>query len=94
MLFLILLCTVVLGDIIYKLETSKTCASAYSGSPILDKTNCQTQAQHLGIDDNTANTIAMSAVFPGGCTYKDGKLYVFDSQNMNQCSDAYQCICK
>lgn len=94
MLFLILLCTVVHGDIIYKLESTKTCASAYSGSPILDKTNCQTQAQHLGIDDNTANTIAMSAVFPSGCTYKDGKLYVFDSQNTNQCSDTYQCLCK
>ena len=94
MLLLILFWTFCNGDIIYKLESTKTCSSSMSGSSITDKTICQTQAQQLGMDDTTASTIAMSAVFPGGCIYKENELYIFDSQNTNQCSDTYQCICK
>lgn len=94
MLLLILFLTFCNGDIIYKLESTKTCSSAMSGSSITDKAICQTQAQQLGMTDITANTIAMSAVFPGGCIYKDNELYIFDSQNTNQCSETYQCICK
>ena len=82
------------ANVIYRIQTSKTCASSTSGSIITDKTICETQALSLLLPDTTASSIAMSSTFPIGCILKDGQLYIYDSQNTNQCSDTYKCLCK
>ena len=82
------------ADVVYHIQTEQTCTSSSSGSSITSKTMCETQATALSLADTTAISIAMSTTIPTGCIYKDGQLYFYDSQNSNQCSDTFQCICK
>lgn len=97
---MIWLCFLLLGQIrastIYEIVRSGLCSDNPSGSKIVDKTKCQEQASTLGFVDTTATTIAMSGTVPGGCVFiqSKGELRVYDSDNINQCSNEFECICE
>lgn len=80
---------------VYEIVTSGLCTDNPSGHKIIDKIKCQEQALVLGFTDTTATTVAMSGTVPGGCVFIQSKeeLKVYDSENTNQCSDEFKCIC-
>lgn len=97
MLFLILFFFIrpVAAETVYKIESTGFCGRTSSGSRISDKTLCEAQAVTLGLADTTATTMAMSQTLPGGCIFvvSEQKLYVFDSDNTNECTPEHNCLC-
>ena len=88
--------TVCKSSTVYKLISNGMCSDNPSGTKIIDKIKCQEQASMLGFSDTTATTVAMSGTVPGGCVFIQSKeeLKVYDSDNTNQCSDEFKCICE
>ena len=96
MIILLFLLVVGKAATVYEIVTSGVCIDNPSSVRLIDKTKCQEQAIVLGFSDTTATTIAMSGTVPGGCVFIQSKqeLKVYDSDNTNQCSDEFNCICE